>query len=105
MSVPPATLAVRRRLGRLVADAAAVAERLAFWAGVALPCLHLPVLAVYGVTPDTTPVLLALWALHAAALLAGRRHSPEERRDQRDRRARRNGADDRRAHPERSTDP
>ncbi|WP_135365370.1 hypothetical protein [Halosimplex halophilum] len=78
MSAPPATLALRRRLGRLFADAAAVAERLAFWAGVALPCVHLPVLAVFGVTAETTPVLLALWSVHAAALLAGRRYRPAD---------------------------
>jgi len=74
MSAPPAPHAVRRRLGRLVADTAGAVERLAFWAAVALPCVHLPALAVYGVTPETTPALLALWALHAGALLAGRHH-------------------------------
>ncbi|WP_436932608.1 hypothetical protein [Halosimplex halobium] len=78
MSAPPATLALRRRLGRLFADAATAAERLAFWAGVALPCVHLPLLAVFGLTAETTPVLLALWSAHAAALLAGRRHRPAD---------------------------
>jgi len=86
MSAPPATLALRRHLRRLAIDAAAIGERLAFWAGVALPCLYLPVLGVYGVTADTAPVLLSLWTLHAAALLAGRRHSPDEERQDHDRR-------------------
>jgi len=94
MSAPPATHVLRRRLGRLGTDAAGVLQRLAFWTGVVLPCIHLPVLAVYGVTPDTTPVLLALWAAHAAALLAGRRHSPDDDHDDRER-ARRGGSDGR----------
>jgi len=86
MSVPPATHVLRRRLGRLSADAADALQRLAFWTGVVLPCVHLPVLAVYGVTSDTTPALLALWVTHAAALLAGRRHVPGGDREDRDRR-------------------
>jgi hypothetical protein len=85
MSAPPATLALRRHLWRLATDAAAIGERLAFWAGVALPCVHLPILAVYGVTADTAPVLVAFWTLHAAALLVGRRHSPDEESQDSDR--------------------
>jgi hypothetical protein len=97
MSAPPATLALRRHLWRLATDAAAIGERLAFWAGVALPCIHLPILAVYGVTVDTAPVLVAFWTLHAAALLVGRRHSPGESHDDRERRerTRRDAVDDR----------
>ncbi|ELZ27650.1 hypothetical protein C475_07010 [Halosimplex carlsbadense 2-9-1] len=109
MSAPPATLAFRRRLRRLAADAAAIAERLAFWAGVALPCVYLPILAVYGVTADTAPALLGFWTLHAAALLVGRRHSPgEESRDRGRRgpagrdRAHHDAVDD---HRDRPTDP
>ncbi|WP_436923041.1 hypothetical protein [Halosimplex amylolyticum] len=64
----------RRRLGRALDDAVRVGERLAFWAGVALPCVHLPLLAFRGFSPETMPLLLALWTLHGVALLAGRRH-------------------------------
>ncbi|WP_415378759.1 hypothetical protein [Halosimplex sp. TS25] len=64
----------RRRLARALADAVGVAERLAFWAGVALPCVHLPLLALHGFSPETMPLLVALWAVHGAALLAGRRY-------------------------------
>ncbi|QLH75812.1 hypothetical protein HZS55_00170 [Halosimplex rubrum] len=102
MSAPPATLALRR----LAADAAAIGERLAFWVGVALPCVHLPLLAVYGVTAETAPVLLAFWTVHAAALLVGRRHSPGDDRHERDRRERTrlDAADDHRDRRDRPTD-
>ncbi|WP_459194379.1 hypothetical protein [Halosimplex sp. J119] len=64
----------RRQLGRALADALGVAERLAFWAAVALPCVHLPLFALRGFSPETMPLLVALWTTHGVALLAGRRH-------------------------------
>jgi hypothetical protein len=71
------TPSIRRQLERLAADAVGVGERLAFWAGVALPFIHVPVLAVGGLSAETMPVLVALWTAHALALLAGRRYSRE----------------------------
>lgn len=71
-----ATPALRRRLGSAAAGAVDVGEYVAFWAGVALPCLHLPLLAYWGVTPETAAPLVALWTAHAVALLAGRRYRP-----------------------------
>ncbi|QLH80143.1 hypothetical protein [Halosimplex pelagicum] len=97
MSAPPATPALRR----LAADAAAIGERLAFWVGIALPCIHLPLLAVYGVTAETAPALLAFWTVHAAALLVGRRHSPDGGRRER---TRLDAADDHRDRRDRPTD-
>lgn len=64
-----------RQLGRALADAVGVAERLAFWAAVALPCVHLPLFALRGFSPETMPVLVALWAIHGGAIVAGRRHT------------------------------
>lgn len=90
MSAPTAPPALRRHAGNLIETVASAAERLAFWASVALPCVHLPVLALYGLGPDTTPLLVALWSLHAATLLAGRRHrtgrpaGPDDGGDRRD---------------------
>lgn len=75
MSAP--TPPLRTRFGRAAADAVGAAERLAFWASVGLPCVHVPMLALSGLSPETTPPLVALWTLHAAALLAGRRHRPD----------------------------
>lgn len=75
MSAP--TPSPRQQVGRVAADAVEVGERLAFWAGVALPCVHVPVLAFGGLTRETTPVLVALWVVHAAALLGGRRYQPD----------------------------
>lgn len=66
-----------RQLARALADTVEVAERLAFWVGIALPCVHLPLLALRGFSPDTMPLLAALWTLHGVALLAGRRHLPD----------------------------
>ncbi|WP_123536450.1 hypothetical protein [Halosimplex salinum] len=63
-----------RRFGRALAEAVDVVERLAFWAAVALPCVHLPLLVLGGFSPETTPLLLALWSLHGVSLLVGRRH-------------------------------
>ena len=74
MSAP--TRPLRTQFGRAAADAVEVAERLAFWAGVGFPCVHVPMLALRGLSPETTPLLVTLWTLHAAALLAGRRHRP-----------------------------
>lgn len=71
MSAPPA---LHRRFGRALAEAVDALERLAFWAAVVLPCLHVPLLALGGLSGETTPVLVALWALHGVALLVGRRH-------------------------------
>ena len=75
MSAP--TPPFRRHLGRALADAVDVAEWLAFWAGIVLPCIHLPLLAIWGFSSESTAVLVALWTLHGAALLVGRRHRSE----------------------------
>jgi len=74
MSAP--TRPLRTQFGRAAADAVEAAERLAFWAGVVLPYVHLPMLALRGLSPETTPLLVTLWSLHAVALLAGRRYRP-----------------------------
>ncbi|MFC7141656.1 hypothetical protein ACFQMA_17690 [Halosimplex aquaticum] len=71
MSAPTPPL---RELARALADVVGVAERLAFWAGIALPCVHLPLLALRGFSPETMPLLAALWTIHGVALLAGRGH-------------------------------
>ncbi|WP_372910660.1 hypothetical protein [Salinigranum sp.] len=47
-----------------------------FWSAICLPLLHVPLLLVSGLSPSTTPVLLALWAANLAALVLGRQHSP-----------------------------
>jgi len=56
-----------------------IARAAAFWAGVLLPCIHLPLLLVAGLTASTTPLLVALWTLHAAVLVVGARHEPGQR--------------------------
>jgi hypothetical protein len=58
------------------ADATALLERVAFWLGVGLPCLHVPLLLVAGFDQATAPVLLALWTTHAVALFAGAQYDP-----------------------------
>lgn len=68
--------ALRRTLGQALGDIVGYGERLAFWAGVALPCVHLPVLAFEGLTRKTMPILVALWTLHAIALVVGSRYRP-----------------------------
>lgn len=65
----------RRHVGHAVADALAFAERLAFWCGVVLPCVHVPLLVFGGLTRTTAPVLAVLWALHGLSLLAGARYA------------------------------
>lgn len=69
------------RVGHAVTDAAGLVERVAFWCGVVLPCLHIPLLVLVGLGPSTTPVLVALWAGQAVALAVGARYDPEAGRD------------------------
>ena len=59
-------------LGRL----GALARTAAFWTGVVLPFLHVPLLFLVGLTETTTPALVGLWTLNAAALTVGARHDP-----------------------------
>lgn len=59
-------------LGRL----AALARTAAFWTGVVLPFLHVPLLFLVGLTETTTPALVGLWTLNAVALAVGARHDP-----------------------------
>lgn len=69
-----------RRLGdglRATTDGVPPAlERVAFWSAIALPCLHLPLVAAVGVDRATAPLLACLWALHAVALAAGADYDP-----------------------------
>lgn len=50
-----------------------------FWSAVCLPFVHLPLLALSGLTATTTPLLVALWVANAVALVLGRQHSPHGR--------------------------
>jgi hypothetical protein len=59
-----------------------------FWSAVALPFLHVPLLAVEGFTGASAPVILALWLANAAALVVGRDHAPRGRRQESPERAR-----------------
>lgn len=58
----------------------ALVERLAFWSAIALPCLHVPALLVYGLDRASAPVLVALWAAHALCLAASARYDPPDGR-------------------------
>lgn len=68
-SLPPAT----RRSAR---DLASLARAVAFWLGIALPSVHVPLLLAAGFTERTAVPLVVLWTLHAFALLFGARHDP-----------------------------
>lgn len=57
-------------------DAASAACAVAFWLGIVLPFLHVPLLLVGGLTETTKRPLIALWALHALVLVVGSRHDP-----------------------------
>jgi len=59
-------------LGRL----AVLARTAAFWTGVVLPFLHVPLLFLAGLTETTTPALVGLWTLNIVALAVGARHEP-----------------------------
>lgn len=48
----------------------------AFWTAVVLPFVHLPLLLAVGLTASTTTPLVALWTLHAVALVVGAAHAP-----------------------------
>ena len=66
---PPAARTAAAALARAV-------RRLAFWLGVSLPCLHVPLLLVAGFSESTTPTLVTLWTLHALSLAVGAPHDP-----------------------------
>lgn len=51
-----------------------------FWSAIVLPVLHVPLLVVSGLSPSSTPVVLALWLANALALVVGRHHVPHGRR-------------------------
>lgn len=57
-----------------------------FWSAICLPLAHVPLLLVAGVSPSTTPVLLALWFANLAAFVLGRQHSPRTEVDDADER-------------------
>ena len=67
-----------------LADALATAARslsalvrtVAFWLGVVLPFLHVPLLFLVGLTDATTPTLVGLWGLNVVALAVGAGHEP-----------------------------
>lgn len=52
-------------------------EAVAFWAAVAMPFVYLPLLITGIETTSEAIALLALIALHVAALVVGRRYRPE----------------------------
>lgn len=60
----------------------ALIERLAFWSAIALPCLHVPALLVYGLDRTTAPALVALWAVHGLCLAVSARYRPPGERAQ-----------------------
>ena len=66
---PPAARTAAAALARAV-------RRLAFWLGVSLPCLHVPLLLAAGLTETTTPPLVTLWTLQVVALAVGSRYDP-----------------------------
>jgi hypothetical protein len=52
-----------------------------FWLAVALPAVHLPLLAIAGLSAESTPLLVALWLTNVAALVVGRGHQPHGQSD------------------------
>lgn len=66
------------RLARTaLADTVRTARAAAFWVGVCLPCLHVPLLLAAGFTETTAPLLVALWTLQACSLAVGAGHDPQ----------------------------
>ncbi|MEF8853850.1 MAG: hypothetical protein V5A28_15765 [Haloarculaceae archaeon] len=67
-----------------LADALSTAARgftsltrtVAFWLGIVLPFLHVPLLLLLGFTDATTPALVSLWALNVVAVAVGSGHEP-----------------------------
>jgi hypothetical protein len=57
---------------------ASTARAVAFWAAVALPFLHLPLLLIAGFSAGTTTLLVTLWSLHAIVLVGGAGHTPHQ---------------------------
>lgn len=55
----------------------ALARTVAFWLGIVLPFLHIPLLFLVGFTDATTPVLVGLWGANVVALAAGAGHHPD----------------------------
>jgi hypothetical protein len=47
-----------------------------FWSAICLPLVHVPLLLGSGLTPSSTPLLVALWLANLLALVLGRQHSP-----------------------------
>ena len=73
------------RAGRVAVDSladatpsavASTARVGAFWASIALPFLHVPLLLVAGFSESTTPTLVTLWTLHTFSLAVGAPHDP-----------------------------
>lgn len=58
-------------------DAVTAARAVAFWLGILLPFLHVPLLLARGLTETTTTPLIALWTLHVFVLVVGSRHDPD----------------------------
>jgi hypothetical protein len=54
----------------------ALVRTVAFWLGIVLPFLHVPLLFLVGFTDATTPALVGLWGLNVVALAVGAGHDP-----------------------------
>jgi len=74
--MPDTVHPLHRLFESTVSDGLGLAERVAFWSAVALPCLHVPLLTARGLDDATAPALAALWTLHVLALLVGARYDP-----------------------------
>lgn len=66
----PAPRRVVRSVGSSVGEAVRLSQVLAFWVGVALPFVYLPLIAGGFAGPDVTP-FVALVAVNCLALLVG----------------------------------
>jgi len=55
----------------------ALARTVAFWLGIVLPFLHVPLLFLVGFTDATTPALVGLWGANVVALAVGADHDPD----------------------------
>ncbi len=52
----------------------ALTRTVAFWLGIVLPFLHVPLLFLIGFTDSTAPALVSLWGLNVVATVVGGRH-------------------------------